>query len=375
LGYTPDEMIDIAERQLRDIGLQQNFARLVFIIGHGSRSMNNPHASAYDCGACGGSAGGANARAFAEMLNDSGVRAGLAQRGIFIPGDTWFVGALHNTCDETLEVFDEDRLAGTHRTEFDYARAAIEQALGRNAHERCRRFDSASLTLTFVGAREHVENRAEDLAQVRPELGHQTNAICVVGRRQRTRGLFLDRRAFLVSYDPLHDDADAAILARVLAVSMPVCAGINLAYFFSRVDSAGWGCGTKLPHNITSLIGVMDGASSDLRTGLPWQMVEMHEPMRLLIVVETKPEVIVNLLSQDATIDLLVRNRWVRLAVLDPHSSRIELFEHRRFFPYEPIAERLPTADSSVDWYRGWRDHLEFAEIGQRYQSRNSVEG
>ena len=48
----------------------------------------------------------------------------------------------------------------------------------------------------------HVEARAADLAQPRPEYGHATNAFCVVGRRARTRGLFLDRRAFLVSYDP-----------------------------------------------------------------------------------------------------------------------------------------------------------------------------
>ncbi len=51
------------------------------------------------------------------------------------------------------------------------------------------------------------------------------------------------------------------------------------------------------------------------------------------------------------------------MAVLDPHSSRCELFERGSFFPYAPQAGGLPTAGSSVDWYRGWRDHLEFAEI------------
>ena len=53
-----------------------------------------------------------------------------------------------------------------------------------------------------------MEGRAEDLSQVRPEWGHATNAVCIVGRRARTRGLFLDRRAFLNSYDPTQDDAD-----------------------------------------------------------------------------------------------------------------------------------------------------------------------
>ena len=56
------------------------------------------------------------------------------------------------------------------------------------AHERARRFQSAPLTLPFAAARRHVEARAEDLAQTRPECGHATNAICFVGRRERTRG-------------------------------------------------------------------------------------------------------------------------------------------------------------------------------------------
>jgi uncharacterized protein YbcC (UPF0753/DUF2309 family) len=201
------------------------------------------------------------------------------------------------------------------------------------------------------------------MAQTRPELGHATNAVCVVGRRERTRGLFLDRRAFLNSYDPTQDGPDTPILARVLAAAAPVCAGINLEYYFCRVDPAGFGCGTKLPHNITSLVGVMDGAASDLRTGLPWQMVEIHEPVRLLFVVETTPDALLRVMARDAAIGRLVRNAWVQLAVLDPGSNRLQVFEAGGFVPYRPTADRLPAAASSVDWYRGWRDHLEFAEI------------
>ena len=35
----------------------------------------------------------------------------------------------------------------------------------------------------------------------------------------------------------------------------------------------------------------------------------------------------------------------------------------RGFRPYAPQAVVLPRAESSVGWYRGWRDHLEFAVI------------
>jgi uncharacterized protein YbcC (UPF0753/DUF2309 family) len=219
------------------------------------------------------------------------------------------------------------------------------------------------LILSAAAARQHVEGRAEDLAQVRPEWGHATNALCVVGRRSRTRGLFLDRRAFLVSYDPTQDDAEASILARTLAAAVPVCSGINLEYYFSYVDPVGYGCGTKLPQNITSLLGVMDGAASDLRTGLPWQMVEIHEPTRLLFVIETTLDRIRPLLARNSDLARLVHNEWVFLALLDPDSSRLQLYRNGSFREYRPQVEDLPRAASSADWYRGWRDHLEFAVI------------
>jgi uncharacterized protein YbcC (UPF0753/DUF2309 family) len=363
IGYTVDEMAAIVRRLLCDIGLTSRFSRLVFIVGHGSSSLNNPHESAHDCGACGGGRGGPNARALARMANDPRVRDSLAAAGIHVPPQTVFVGSYHNTCDESVTYFDLDRLPTSHKREFDAARSAIDGARERNAHERCRRFESAPLTISPEAALIHVEARSEDLAQTRPEYGHATNAICIVGRRARTRGLYLDRRAFLVSYDPDQDDAEQAILTRILQAAVPVCAGINLEYYFSFVDPAGWGCGTKLPHNITSLLSIMDGAASDLRPGLPWQMVEIHEPVRLLFIIETSPEAMLRIMQRNEVIGKLVTNGWVQMATLDPQSSEIYLFSGGRFERYQPESTQLPAAESSVDWYRGWRDHLEYAVI------------
>ncbi len=363
LGFSLEEMTDIGERVLRDIGLTTNFAPLVLVLGHGSTSLNNPHESAHDCGACGGSRGGPNARALAQILNDRRIRERLQQRGLRIPTQTIFLGGMCNTSSEAITFEDCDLLPLSHQQEFSEVCSLLERACDRNAHERCRRFDSAPLTLSFAAARQHVEARAEDLAQVRPEWGHATNAFSIVGRRRWSRGLFLDRRAFLTSYDPMQDDADNTILTRVLQAIFPVCAGINLEYYFSRVDNTGWGAGTKLPHNITGLLGVMDGAASDVRTGLPWQMVEIHKPVRLLNVIETTPEAMLRILARDEGIGRLCRNGWVHLAVIHPQTQQISVYQNGQFQPYIPRDSSLPRAASSVDWYSGCRGHLEFAQI------------
>ncbi|HVW36947.1 MAG TPA: putative inorganic carbon transporter subunit DabA, partial [Pirellulales bacterium] len=273
------------------------------------------------------------------------------------------LGGLHNTAVDSVTFYDLDLLPKSHAKDFESLRELLEEACQRNAHERCRRFDSAPLDLSFEAAHRHVEGRSEDLAQTRPEFGNASNALCVVGRRERTRGLYLDRRAFLTSYDPTQDDAEHNILARILAAAVPVCEGINMQYNLSSIDSKGWACGTKLPHNVTSLLGVMDGAASDLRPGLPWQGVEIHEPLRLLFVIETTPEAMLAIMDRNELVGRILRNGWSQLAVLDPDSSQIQVFKDHEFRPYRPESAELPRAACSTDWYRGWRDHLGFAAI------------
>jgi uncharacterized protein YbcC (UPF0753/DUF2309 family) len=356
-GYTVREMADIVHRVLEDIGILERLSRLVLVVGHGSISLNNPHESAHDCGACGGGRGGPNARAFAQMANHPEVRRLLDSEGVRIDAATWFVGAQRNTCDNDVTFFDEDLVPAGIQPALSHAKEAIDAVRRREAHERCRRFDAVPPWYPPLAALAHVEGRAADLAQPRPEYGHATNAFCVVGRRARTRGLFLDRRAFLASYDPSRDD-DGSLLARIMASVVPVVAGISLEYYFSYVDPTGYGCGTKLPHNVTSLLGVMDGAQSDLRTGLPWQMVEIHEPTRLAIVVEGPQDRLWHVVQGNPGIERLVRNRWLWLACLDPESSALSELRSEGFVPHTPEHALAIVAGESAEWYQGKRGFL-----------------
>lgn len=366
VGFTVEEMADIVERLLGELSLGGGrLARLVVVCGHAADSLNNPHRSAYDCGACGGGPGGANARVFASMANHPAVRKALAARGVTIPEETWFLAAQHNTTDDSITWYDEDRVPETHAADLRHVRTTFAEACRRNAEERCRRFARfATEAPRGDAALDAVRDRRWDLAEPRPEYNHATNAYCVIGRRKRTRGLFMDRRAFLVSYDPTRDDDACSILRRILDAVVPVVCGINLEYFFGAIDNEVYGSGTKLPHNVASLIGVMNGAQGDLRTGLWSQTVEIHEPVRLTILVETTPEKLSALVAASESLSRLVRNRWLFLAALPPDGFDVyELSpasEPRVHVPQQPLPV-LPGPSSS--WFRGKRGHLPFARI------------
>ncbi|WP_317896791.1 YbcC family protein [Aurantibacillus circumpalustris] len=344
IGFTIEQMVDRVEAVLKSIGLVKDFAPIFYTIGHGSSSTNNPHYAAYNCGACCGRPGSVNARVLAFMANNSEVRQILTTRGIDIPSTTQFVGGLHDTTRDEIVFYDENVLSEENRKAHENNKIAFNTALDLNAKERSRRFALIDTCKSAKDIHKTVLNRSVSLFEPRPELNHASNALCIIGSRDLTKNVFLDRRAFTNSYD-YRIDPEGTILVNIMKPIGPVCGGINLEYFFSRVDNQKLGAGTKLPHNVMGLFGVANGFDGDLRPGLPSQMIEVHDPVRLLVIVEHFPEVVLKTIqSVDAMYEWFI-NEWVQLVSINPKTKELFVFKNGQFENYVPLKKETPTVN------------------------------
>lgn len=303
-----------AESVLRAMSFTDRFARLVLVVGHGATVANNPHASALQCGACGGHGGEVNTRLLAGLLNEEEVRAGLAQRGITIPRDTHFIGAVHDTTTDMVTLHDTELAPATHTRDIERARGWLARAGALARGER-------ALRLPRVTDGGDVARRAHDWAEIRPEWGLAGCQAFIAAPRCRTASLDLAGRAFLHDYD-WHADKDFKVLELIMTAPVVVASWISLQYYGSSVAPALFGGGNKLLHNVTGGIGVVEGNGGLLRGGLPWQSVHdgerlVHEPVRLSVYIEAPREAMNAVLDRHPDVRALFDNRWIHLLALD----------------------------------------------------------
>ena len=241
------------------------------------------------------------------------MRAGLAERGINIPADTWFVAAVHHTTTDEIEFFGTTGCPATHRSSLRQVQSWTAAATIATREERSNRLG--------VDSAEAVPHRARDWSEVRPEWGLADNAAFIIADRRRTAGLDLGGRAFLHEYSPAKDP-DGKVLELIMTAPMVVTSWIGLQYFASAVDNLAFGSGNKVIHDVVGQFGILEGNGGDLRTGLPWQAIHdgsklQHEPLRLTVIIEASRQSIADILGRHQGVQNLVTYGWLRLIVED----------------------------------------------------------
>ena len=327
--------IDAAETVLRAMSLTSDFAPVVMLAGHGANVVNNPHASGLHCGACGGYSGEVNARLLAGLLNDPAVRDGLVPRGIEVPADTVFVGALHDTTTDTVTLYEQDLPSDRRPEELAQARrwlaAAGQVARGERA-----------LRLPRAREARDLPERARDWAEVRPEWGLAGCKAFIAASRARTTGRSLEGRAFLHDYDWRQDSKQGfKVLELIMTAPVVVASWISLQYYGSTVAPETFGSGNKLLHNVVGGVGVFEGNGGLMRAGLPWQSVHdgenyMHEPLRLSVCIDAPREAMANILARHGEVRALFDNRWLHLFAMGEDGGLA--YRYAGDLEWEPLA-------------------------------------
>jgi len=321
MGMTLEERVALGAGALTAMSLTDNFAPLVLIVGHGSSTVNNPHATGLDCGACGGRTGEANARVAAGVLNDPEVRTELKLTGINLPDQTFFLACQHDTTTDEVQFFNHEQVPAELEAGLSELRIHLAQAGKLSRSERAKRFQLDPGT----GSDRAVMSRSRDWAQVRPEWGLAGCSAFIVAPRFRTTGLNLKGRSFLHSYE-WEQDEGFGVLELIMTAPMVVASWISLQYYASTVDNTLFGSGNKTLHNVVGRVGVLEGNAGDLRVGLPWQSVHdgegfQHLPHRLQVIIEAPNEAVTAVIEKHQLIRNLCDNGWLYLSLLDEHGK------------------------------------------------------
>jgi len=328
VGFSLEEKVQYLYNFLTMIGQVDNFAEFVILSGHASISDNNPFESALDCGACGGSSSLPNNRALCMIANSKDVREEIAKKGIVIPDDVRFMPTMHITSTDEIEFHDTDILTEEEMKRFSKVMEDFKKASEIIRYER-------AAQLPYTNTQNDIMIKSMDWSETRPEWGLAGNMGVFAGPRKSIKHMPFGNRLFMHSYDAKLDNENADILTRIFNGPLVVGEWINLEHYFSTVDNAIYGAGSKVYHNVVSKIGVFNGNYSDLKIGLPTQSVLLegeayHEPVRLLTFMEAPLEKVGKAVENSIAKEFIL-NEWIRPVIIDREAKKVYSYENGEF--------------------------------------------
>ncbi|MEH6647222.1 putative inorganic carbon transporter subunit DabA [Sulfitobacter sp.] len=314
LDPTSEAAADAAEAALRSIGMTRDFPPVVVLIGHEARVTNDAQSSLLQCGACGGHDGAMNARTLSCLLNETPLRKLLVLRGIEIPSKTVFQAGLHDTTGDTVTLFITDPVGDRTPQSMRWLHDILDQACVQVRAER-----STDLPVTARGG--DLYARGGDWSQTRPERGLAGCHWFVAAPRSATRNRDLEGKVFLHDYKFAHDP-EGKLLAEIVGGPLLVAARINLQYYGATVAPQDFGSGNKLVQNVCGGIGVLDGTSGRLRSGLSDQSLflngkPVHDPLRLIARIAAPQAAIDAAICTSPEVESLVQAGWLEVGSFD----------------------------------------------------------
>ena len=335
------------------MSLTSGFARLVLLAGHGASVVNNPHASALAVRRLRRPFGRGQRPAAGRRCSTIRRCGRASRRGIAIPDDTLFVGALHDTTTDEVTLYADDHPLAAHargpRPGASLARRGGQVARG----ERALRLPRAARRGATSCAGPRLGRDAAGMGARRLQGLHR--------RAARAHGRARPRRTRLPARLRLAAGPGFGVLELIMTAPVVVASWISLQYYGSTVAPDAFGGGNKLLHNVVGGIGVVEGNGGVLRVGLPWQSVHdgeryVHEPLRLSVCIEAPREAIDDDAAPARGVRALFDNGWLHLFALDdagPDGLALRRRPAWTAMADPAMAARQPPARAAVRHARG----------------------
>ena len=94
-------------------------------------------------------------------------------------------------------------------------------------------------------------------------------------------------------------------------------------------------------------------------------MVEIHEPLRCMTIVEHYPEIILETIQKNPSTFEWFKNEWVRLTAIHPETGEFYILKNGNFEFYKPFTKSIDNVEDMMDLIESSHDTIPVKLIKQ----------